>query len=101
VYIMFARKVWRTSSPAASICRDGEISFNKALTQMFLGNGYEWVLLLVDREKEKIAVRSSLGLLQELPEGAWLGRLEIPAQRVLELAEIAGGIRYPRLEEKV
>jgi hypothetical protein len=57
MYIMIERKVWKTSSPAVSICRDGEISFNKALTQMFLRKGYEWALLLFDPEDKKIAVR--------------------------------------------
>jgi hypothetical protein len=57
VYILYRRRVWRTSAPAVSICRDGEISFNKALTQLFLRNGYECALFLFDPEEKKIAVR--------------------------------------------
>lgn len=57
MYITFERKAWRSSSHAVSICRDGEISLNKSLTQMFLRKGYEWALFLVDREEMRLAVR--------------------------------------------
>jgi hypothetical protein len=54
---MIEGKVWRTSSPAVSICRNGKILFNKALTQIFLRKDYEWAFLLFDPEEKKIAVR--------------------------------------------
>jgi len=56
-YEVFTRKVTRTTTPAITISTLGKISFNQSATEIIRNNNMEYVLLLSDQDKLKMAIQ--------------------------------------------
>jgi hypothetical protein len=56
-YQIFEKQITRTTTPAITITKIGRIMLNAAAARIFHENAVESVLLLLDREQEKIALR--------------------------------------------
>jgi len=56
-YEIFTREVIRTGSPRISVNTLGRVGINQAATKILKDNAVEFVLLLWDKERNKIAIR--------------------------------------------
>lgn len=56
-YEIFTREVIRTGSPRISVNTLGRVGINQPATKILKDNAVEFVLLLWDRERNKIAIR--------------------------------------------
>ena len=58
MYEIYERKAIRVTFPAISLTPAGKLDFNAAAARKFRENAIEHVLLLWDKDKRKIAIRS-------------------------------------------
>jgi hypothetical protein len=56
-YQIFEKQITRTTTPAITITKIGRIMLNAASTRIFHENGVESVLLLLDKEAGKVALK--------------------------------------------
>lgn len=56
-YAIYERTNTRVSTPTITLATNGRIILNVAATRIFHGNAVEFVLLLFDKDQEKIALR--------------------------------------------
>ncbi len=58
-YEVFTRKVVRTGAPAISINRMGRVGLNQSATEILKKHGIEFLLLLYDKDKLKMAIKAT------------------------------------------